>query len=175
MAKNTAFDILYREYYVRVLGLCRRLLNANELAEDATQEAFMRAYRNFRKYKSDQPFWQWIAAIASNHCVDLLRQRKRGEQIFGDEQEELDNVAALQTPVLRDLISLEEAAHLNQAVARLADKYRIPLVLAYFNQNTYDEIAEQLDISRNHVGVLLLRAKQHLKTELAATGMEASA
>jgi RNA polymerase sigma-70 factor (ECF subfamily) len=48
----------------------------------------------------------------------------------------------------------------------LPDKYRVPVVLAYFNQLSYDEIAEQLNISRNHVGVLLLRAKQSLRTAL---------
>jgi RNA polymerase sigma-70 factor (ECF subfamily) len=47
-------------------------------------------------------------------------------------------------------------------------KYRIPLLLAYFSQLSYDEIAEQLKISRNHVGVLLLRAKQQLRLDLIA-------
>lgn len=58
MAADVAFEILYKEYYVRVFGLCRRLLNSTTLAEDATQETFMRAYRRFGKYDTDQPFWQ---------------------------------------------------------------------------------------------------------------------
>ena len=161
MAKHDAFEILYREYYVRVFGLCRRLLNSTELAEDATQEAFMRAYRNFRKYDIDQPFWQWIATIANNHCIDLLRQRSRSDQIFGDEGEEL--VAADGSPQEAQLISFEDAAAVNQAMLTLDDKYRVPLVLAYFAGSSYDEIAAQLDVSRNHVGVLLLRGKQKLR------------
>ena len=126
----------------------------------------MRAYRNIRKYDSAQPFWQWIASIANNHCIDLLRQRGRTEALFGDEKTEVEQLAATDTPVLNDLISLEQAQSLNAAVARLQVKYRVPLVLAYFNQLSYDEIAEQLKISRNHVGVLLLRAKQHLRADL---------
>ena len=51
-------------------------------------------------------------------------------------------------------------------------KYRVPLVLAYFNQFRYDEIAEQLNISRTHVGVLLLRAKQRLRADLINEGGE---
>ncbi len=170
MARNAAFEILYREYYVRVFGLCRRLLNSSELAEDAAQEAFMRAYKNFRKYKSNQPFWHWIATIANNHCVDLLRQQNRTDALFGDEATEFEQLAGADAPVLSDLISLEEADSLNGAVANLSAKYRIPLVLAYFNQFSYDEIAEQLEISRNHVGVLLLRAKQRLRADLAVKG-----
>jgi RNA polymerase sigma-70 factor, ECF subfamily len=167
VARNTAFEILYREYYARVFGLCRRLLNSNPLAEDAAQETFMKAYKNFDKYKPEQPFWQWIAAIANNHCIDLLRQGNRTDALFGDEASELEQLEATDTPILSDLISLEEADALNSAVANLNAKFRIPLVLAYFNQFSYDEIAEQLEISRNHVGVLLLRAKQQLRTALA--------
>ena len=72
MARHTAFEILYSDYYVRVFGLCRRLLNSSELAEDAAQETFMRAYKGFNKFDSEQPFWQWIAAIANNRDTILL-------------------------------------------------------------------------------------------------------
>ena len=126
----------------------------------------MRAYKNFRKYDTGKPFWQWIASIANNYCIDLLRQQTRTDALFGDEAFELEQLAAVDTPVLSELISIEEAASLNGAVANLSTKYRVPLVLAYFNQFRYDEIAEQLNISRNHVGVLLLRAKQRLRADL---------
>ena len=168
MARNAAFEILYREYYVRVFGLCRRLLNASDLAEDATQEVFVRAYKAFGRYKTEQPFWQWIATIANNHCIDVLRQRNRSDALFGDEAEELDGLAGEDPPVVANLITSENADALNEAIASLPDKYRVPLVLAYFNQASYDEIAERLDVSRNHVGVLLLRAKQKLRASLAA-------
>ena len=119
MASNAAFEILYREYYVRVFGLCRRLLNSSELAEDAAQEAFMRAYKNFRKYDTEQPFWRWIASIASNHCIDVLRKKSRTEAVFGSEAAELEQLAAADSPVLSDLISLQEAESLNNAIRQL--------------------------------------------------------
>ncbi|MCB1693110.1 MAG: sigma-70 family RNA polymerase sigma factor [Pseudomonadales bacterium] len=166
MATNVVFEILYKEYYVRVYGLCRRLLNSTSQAEDATQETFMRAYRQFKRYKQDQPFWHWIAAIASHYCVDLLRQRSRTPQFFGGEAQELDLVESADVGVLDTLIEAEDAGAVNAAIASLDDKYRVPLVLAYFNESSYDEIAKTLSISRNHVGVLLLRAKQQLRTTL---------
>ncbi len=132
----------------------------------------MRAYKNFRKYNTDQSFWKWIASIANNHCIDLLRQQTRTDALFGDEAIELEQLPAADTPVLSDLISFEEADSLNGAVAKLSAKYRVPLVLAYFNQLSYIEIAEQLNISRNHVGVLLLRAKQRLRADLVGAGGE---
>jgi RNA polymerase sigma-70 factor (ECF subfamily) len=167
MATNVAFEILYKEYYVRVFGLCRRLLNSEALAEDATQEAFMRAYRSFDKYDSDQPFWQWIASIANNYCVDLLRQRSRSTRLFSDENAELELLESPDEQALTVLINAEDSSALNAAIARLPDKYRVPLVLAYFNNASYDQIAKDLSISRSHVGVLLLRAKQQLRSYMA--------
>ena len=172
MARNAAFEILYADYYVRVFGLCRRLLGSAERAEDATQETFMRAYRSFNRYDTKQPFWQWIATIANYHCVDLLRKDSKASVLFGSEAEEVEQLESGDASVLSDLISSEDAAAINDAVARLAPKYRVPLVLAYFNQFSYDQIADQLKISRNHVGVLLLRAKERLRADLAGRGGE---
>lgn len=176
MARHTAFEILYKEYYVRVFGLCRRLLNSSELAEDATQETFMRAYKSFNKFDSKQPFWQWIATIANNHCVDQLRARNRSAALFGDEASETEELASMTPSPLGEVIAAEEDEQvntsINAAIGQLADKYRVPLVLAYFHQLSYDEIAEQLAISRNHVGVLLLRAKKQLRVELSTANVE---
>ena len=169
MARNIAFEILYKEYYSRVFGLCRRLLNSNELAEDAVQEAFMRAYRSFGKYDPEQPFWQWIAAIANNHCIDVLRRHTRSKALFGDETTEYEQLAEAGASIPAELIAMEAAEALKGAITRLPHRYRVPLVLAYFNGSSYDEIAAQLDISRNHVGVLLLRARQQLRADLTAT------
>ena len=168
MAANAAFEILYREYYPRVYGLCRRLLNANLSAEDATQEVFMRAYKQFKRYDTSRPFWQWISAICSNYCVDVLRRQTRTDQLFGDEADEAALLAdAGSSEPEQSLISTRSNAALLAGIETLEDRYRVPLVLAYFNDASYDEIAQQLQISRTHVGVLLTRARKRLRGELA--------
>lgn len=168
VSSKSAFGIIYAEYYRRVFGLCRRLLGSVDLAEDAAQETFMRAYRNFHKFDSKEPFWHWIAAIASNHCIDLMRRRSRDGAPFGAEQAEAELPDGAGAPVLAELVAREDADRVNAAVAALPDRYRVPLVLAYFREASYDEIAAQLGITRTHVGVLLLRAKERLRTALAA-------
>jgi RNA polymerase sigma-70 factor, ECF subfamily len=166
MASSSNFDELYQSHYVRVFGLCRRLLNSASLAEDASQEAFMRAYKIIDKYDSSQPFWPWIATIANNYCIDLLRRRSKTQAMFGDEEAELDLIESSDSQTLTQLIDKENANALTEAIGSLPDKYRIPLVMAYKNDASYEEIAETLSISRNHVGVLLLRAKQLLREML---------
>lgn len=163
MSSSVNFNELYQSHYVRVFGLCRKLLNSASLAEDASQEAFMRAYKIIDRYDPKQPFWPWIAAIANNYCIDLLRKRKNTQKLFGDEAAELDLIESSESQTLTVLIDKENEKSLAEAISLLPDKYRIPLVMAYQNDATYDEIAEVLSISRNHVGVLLLRAKQQLR------------
>ena len=167
MARHTAFEILYRDYYVRIFGLCRRLLNNPELAEDAAQETFMRAYKQFNKFDTAQPFWHWIAAIANNHCIDLLRQSNKQAQLFGDESNEAEALNADPSTPLNQVIQGQDSEALREAIGTLSDKYRVPLVLAYFSHASYGEIAEQLDISTSHVGILLLRAKKQLRKQLS--------
>ncbi|MDG1133988.1 MAG: sigma-70 family RNA polymerase sigma factor [Pseudomonadales bacterium] len=174
MARNRAFEVLYREFYARVFGLCRRLLNSPELAEDAAQETFMRAYKNFEKFDAEQPFWQWIATIANNHCIDKLRTRHRTEQLFGDESEELEKLTSTDSSQVHRLIATEDITALNTAIAKLSDKYRVPLVLVYYNQLSYQEVAKQLGISVSHIGVLLLRAKKQVRATLESADMEHS-
>ncbi|MFT7219815.1 MAG: RNA polymerase sigma-70 factor (ECF subfamily) [Candidatus Azotimanducaceae bacterium] len=166
MATNVAFEILYREYYVRVFGLCRRLLTSPPMAEDATQETFMRAYRSFEKYDTSQPFWQWIASIANNHCIDVLRRQKKTNNLFGEEKLETIEPWPQEHPLLTEVITGQESHHLTEAINALPDKYRIPLVLAYFYDASYERIAAELSISTSHVGVLILRAKHRLREKL---------
>lgn len=167
MPANAAFEILYRDYYVRVFGLCRRLLNSTPLAEEAAQETFMRAYRHFDSFDPSRPFWQWIATIANNHCIDVLRRANQAKDLFGNESEEIEALADDDDGAEAQVMANEDREALAAAVARLPDKYRVPLVLAYFAEASYDEIASDLSISRNHVGVLLLRAKRQLRGTMA--------
>lgn len=164
------FDALYRSHYRRVFGLCLRLLNKPVQAEDATQEVFMRAYRSLDRYDANQPFAPWVLGIASNHCIDLIRRRTREPMLFGDADGDATEIESAAPATLDTLVDAERDAKVRAAIAALPDKYRVPIVLAYYNESSYEEIARELGITRNHVGVLLLRAKQALRRALAVTG-----
>lgn len=166
------FEAIYRDHYRRVFGLCQRLLGREAHAEDATQEVFVRAYRALDRYDANQPFAAWLLSIASNHCIDLVRRRARGAKLFDDADTETHELASPAPTVLATLVDAERAAAIRAAIAALPDKYRLPIVLAYYNESSYDEIAHTLGVTSNHVGVLLLRAKQLLRRALAATQEE---
>jgi len=80
--ETEAFADVYRAFFPRVFGLCRRLLGSAEAAEDATSEVFLRAQRNLRSYDLGLPFAPWLFGIASHYCLDQLRRRRAEQRLF---------------------------------------------------------------------------------------------
>src|SRR5262245_52264940 len=76
------FAEIYKTHYRRVFSLCRYLLNSFDAAEDATHEVFLRAQRKLATYDPSLPMSSWLAGIASNHCIDILRRRSTEKRIF---------------------------------------------------------------------------------------------
>lgn len=161
------FDALYREHYHHVLGLCRRMLGSAGDPEDATQEVFMRGYRAFGNYQQQRSFGPWIRAIAANHCIDLLRRQTRLKDVLEPGTDLAEEAPDPAENGIGALVTQRNADAIVRAVDALPDKYRLPVVMAYYADASYDEIASALGTSRNHVGVLLLRARQHLRRDLA--------
>jgi RNA polymerase sigma-70 factor (ECF subfamily) len=160
------FADIYKTHYRRVFSLCRYLLNSFDAAEDATHEVFLRAQRRLATYDPSLPFSSWLLGIASNHCIDLLRRRTTEKRIFDvDAGETMEPPSGRLTP-LGELIAAERGHDVRNALSQLTEKYRVPLVLAYYNEMSYDEIAAALGLGRNHVATLIFRAKQQLREKL---------
>lgn len=163
-----ALGEIHRRYVQRVFGLCRYMLDSRESAEDATSEVFLKLQRSIASYDGSIPFPRWLLRIAGNQCIDLLRRRRRGRQVIVEVE---DGAAVLQATSsepspLGTVISMEERAQLQAAVARLPENYRVPLVLRYYGELSYDEIGQQLGLPRNQVASLIFRAKQELRRKL---------
>ncbi|MEM8769319.1 MAG: sigma-70 family RNA polymerase sigma factor [Pseudomonadota bacterium] len=160
---KAAFDALYRAHYRRVFGICRRLLGEAGSPEDAAQEVFMRGFKTIGRYDESAPFGPWIGAIARNHCIDQLRKRQRLKTIFADAEAPAEALEDPADNAIETLISDHDAGRITAAVDALPESYRLPIVLAYYGDASYEEIAANLNITPNHVGVLLLRGRQRLR------------
>jgi RNA polymerase sigma-70 factor, ECF subfamily len=168
MNADDGFAERYRRHYGRIAGLCRYLLGSAEQAEDAAQEVFFRALRGLDGHDPGLPFDAWLTGIASNYCIDLLRRRRTEARLFGNADDDALDVEADGSNPLDTVLEEEGAAALRGAVARLPDRYRIPLALAYFADFDHDAIAAGLGITPTHVATLLYRARQKLRAALAA-------
>jgi len=164
-----ALGEIYRRYVRRVFGLCRYMLNSRESAEDATSEVFLKLQRSIASYDGSIPFPRWLLRVAGNQCIDALRRRQRGQKVFM----EVEDGAAIIEPAssepspLGAFIRTQEKAQVRAAIERLEEKHRVPLVLRYYGELNYDEIAQELGLERNNVAVLIFRAKQELRRRLS--------
>ncbi len=159
---------IYRLYSRRVFGLCRYMLDSRESAEDATSEVFLKLQRSIASYDRSTPFHKWLLRVTGNQCIDALRRRKRGRQVFVEVEEGVTVIEGTspEPSPLGAVLSAEERAKVRDAIARLPENYRTPLVLRYFGELSYDEIAQQLGLKRDYVAALLFRAKQDLRHKL---------
>jgi RNA polymerase sigma-70 factor, ECF subfamily len=162
-----ALGELYHRYVRRVFGLCRYMLDSRESAEDATSEVFLKLQRSIESYDGSIPFPRWLLRVAGNQCIDALRRRGRRVIVEVEDGAAVVEAASLEPSPLGAVISREERAQVRDTIARLPENYRVPLVLRYYSELSYDEIAQKLDLERNYVAALIFRAKQELRRRLA--------
>jgi RNA polymerase sigma-70 factor, ECF subfamily len=164
-----AWGELYREYAPAIFRFCRRALPTREDAEDATMEIFMKLKDKLGQYDQTRSFTAWLYKVAANHCWDMLRRRKSRQ---GKETEDLENVP-LEHPdpsQLDKLIQERTSEEVRRALDRLGARARMALVMRYYSDMSYDEIADSLGVRRAFVGVVLLRARHELRQALGQTG-----
>jgi len=163
-----AFAELYRLYRRRVFGLCRHMLLSLEAAEDATSEVFLRARRAMSTFDNTLPFDRWLLSIASHHCIDQLRRRRIERRLFEAPAAEAPEPPGAAPSPLSQLVSLERRDSVRECLAALPEHYRAPILLRYYSEMSYDQIATALGLSRNNVATQIFRAKQELRRRLAA-------
>ena len=160
------FTAIYESQHGRVLRLCRYLLNSADAAEDASHEVFLRAQSRISTYDPSLPLSSWLSGIATNYCIDVLRRRGTERKLFDlATSDSLDSPSHGPGP-LTEILTAERGSDVRSALAQLADKYRVPLVLVYYNEMSYDDIASTLGLTRNLVATLIFRAKQQLRQKL---------
>ncbi|HXZ19205.1 MAG TPA: sigma-70 family RNA polymerase sigma factor, partial [Candidatus Acidoferrales bacterium] len=160
-----AWGELYRLFAGPLFRFCRRVLPTREDAEDAAMDVFMKLKSKLGQYDPQRPFSAWLYKVAANHCWDLLRRRKIRQDLETEDAETLP----LEHPdpgQLDQVISEQTSGGVRQALGRLSDRARMALVLRYYADMSYDEIAEALGLRRAFVGVVLLRARHELRQAL---------
>jgi RNA polymerase sigma-70 factor (ECF subfamily) len=164
-----ALGEIHHRYVGRVFGLCRYLLDSRESAEDATGEVFLKLQRSIASYDGSIPFPRWLLRVAGNQCIDVLRRRRRERQVMVEVEDGAAAIEAtsLEPSPLNTVIRMAEREQVQAAIARLPENYRVPLVLRYYSELSYDEIGQQLGLQKNHVAALIFRAKQELRRKLA--------
>jgi len=161
-----AWGQIYREMGPAIFRFCRRALPTREDAEDATMEIFSKLWEGkLSQYDETRSFSAWLYRVAANHCWDILRRRK----IRQDKETEDVETIPLEHPdpnQLDRLIEQKTSEEVRHALQKLGARARMALVLRYYSDMSYDEIADALGVRRAFVGVVLLRARHELRQAL---------
>jgi RNA polymerase sigma factor, sigma-70 family len=163
-----AFNELVLAYQDRVYNLAYRILGDPAAAEDATQEAFIAAYRHLSTFRGGS-FLSWLMRTVANRCYDELRRHKRRPTVswesFGEMDEEANPFLVNGHPTPEEAAQQAELARfLQAAIVALPPDQRIVLVLSDVEGINYHEIADTVGIPVGTVKSRLARARARLRT-----------
>jgi RNA polymerase sigma-70 factor (ECF subfamily) len=159
---QSAFGRLVTAYQTPVYNLCYRMLGNAAEAEEAAQEAFLRAYTHLRSYDPKRPFRSWLLSIASHYCIDRLR-RRRITWLPLEEELASPEWLASDCPNPESVVSQREReAQIQSLLESLSPLDRAAITLRYWYDYSYEEIAGTLDLTVSAVKSRLHRARRAL-------------
>jgi len=164
-----AFVELFHKHKRKIVSFARRYLNQHSRAEDAAQETFMRIYRARARYEPKSKFTTYLYHVATNTCLNHLRQREfmlRDKD--ADQESASERVADTSgTSPEADFAGRELEAHVNQAMSALPETQRTALLLLRSEDLSYEEIAEVMRTTVPAVKSMLNRAREFMLAQLA--------
>jgi len=156
---STAFMHLVDSYQRPVYNLCYRMLGDSTEAEDAAQETFLRAYTKLSTYKPTRKFSSWLFSIASHYCIDRLRKR-RYQMVSWDDLPPWRMIPATDPEPEESTLRKEQQTDVRQLLDSLPADYRAAMILRYWHEMPYDQIAETLETTVSAIKSRLFRARQ---------------
>ena len=163
---SLCFSLLYSRYASKIYSKCISLLRDEALAQDATQEIFMKIFLNLARFGEKAKFSTWVYSITYNFCIDYLRRKKKEKNIFSDELEKAPDIVD-EVPD-REIMAME-VHKLKVVLEEIPVGDKAVLLMKYQDDMSIKDIAGVLDKSESAVKMKLKRAKakaQKLKHDL---------
>ncbi len=173
---DAAYRELLRRYERPVFSLIYRMVRDRELAEDLTQDTFIKVLNALDRYNPDYKFSSWVFKIANNATIDHLRRKElKTLSLEGAPQattQDRIEATALQLSAsdespLEELQARELGSQIEQAIEALRPEYRSCIILRHVEGRPYEEIADILDLPLGTVKTYIHRARHELKQALA--------
>lgn len=165
-----AFAELVYTFQDPVYNLCYRMLGESGEAEDAAQEAFLRVYTHLHRYDTNRSFKTWAMSIASNHCIDRLRKRRMQFVSLDDEPTAAALALSSRDPSPEQTaLQNERSEALQELLLKLDASYRMAVILRYWYDYSYAEIAQTMNTTESAIKSRLFRARRALADWAART------
>ncbi len=157
-----AFSQLVLRYEQKILRYARKFLFGYQEAEDLAQEVFLKAFVNLRSFDTDRRFSPWIYRIAHNEFINAIKKKGKEPLPFFDADAIFPHPLSKEDPA-KDTDIAQTKIMLDKCLSKLDPKYREPLVLFFFEDMDYKQIADILRIPMSTAGVRIKRGKERLK------------
>lgn len=170
-----AFGIIVSRWERKIFALCFGMLAREEEAKDAAQETFISAYRNLKNFRGEAKVSSWLHRIAVNQCLTFKRRDKvRSESYLDDESETEDKIfiAPVSSSPSKQIEQSERLALVRQAVSSLPIELKQVIVMKEFEEMTFQEISDNLDLPLSTVKSRLYTALKQLRMKLDRMPME---
>ncbi len=176
VSKNSeAFGEIVKRWERKIFALCFGMLGREDDARDAAQETFIAAYRNLANFRGDAKVSSWLHRIAVNQCLTTKRRAKtRSEDFLDEETNEEDRVfvAPAHLSPARTTEQNERLFYVRQAVTSLPTDLRQVIVMKEFEDMTFQEISETLELPLSTVKSRVYTALKQLRMRLERTPLE---
>ncbi|MBL7890107.1 MAG: sigma-70 family RNA polymerase sigma factor [Bacteroidetes bacterium] len=163
-----AYAELMGRYRDSVYFMLLKMVNNKDDADDLTIEAFGKAFKRLQQYTPNYAFSTWLFKIASNNAIDFIRRKKMVtfsiDKTFEDEEGSsmaMDIKASGLTPE-ENMEKKQKIVHMRAVVDKLKPRYKVLVEMRYFEELSYEEIAEKLDLPLGTVKAQLFRAREFL-------------
>jgi RNA polymerase sigma factor (sigma-70 family) len=163
-----AYAELMSRYRDSIYFMLLKMVNNRDDADDLTMEAFGKAFKKLHQYTPDFAFSTWLFKIATNNCIDFIR-RKRKNTVSIDKGIETDEGSEMQMDLKsgvldpeEKLIKKEKIERMHEIVDKLKPRYKRLIELRYFEEKSYSEIADELQLPLGTVKAQLFRARDFL-------------
>lgn len=164
-----AYAELMHRYRESVYFMMLKMVNNKDDAEDLTIEAFGRAFKRLVQYTPNYAFSTWLFKIASNNAIDFLRNKKKNDALSLDSkmeneegQEFSKNIKSPNPDPEENIIKKQKVELLRDVVEKLKPRYRELVQMRYYEEMSYEEIADKLDLPVGTVKAQLFRARDFL-------------
>lgn len=174
--EHTACDELVRRWAARLLAFCHARVGNHHAAEDLAQEALLRGLRGLRTLQSPEQFGTWLCSIALRVCLDWRKAKQSSQVPFTvlEARGQSDELAVTaQDTAEAEVERRDDVRRLLQEVAGLSEQHREVLLLYYYQDVTYRDLAQMLGVSTATVNARLTQARAILRERLIAPALSA--
>lgn len=176
LGDQSAYAELMGRYRESIYYMLLKMVNNPDDAEDLTIEAFGKAFNRLEQYHPNYAFSTWMFKIASNNCIDFIRRERKKRTmsidtgIVNDEGEQMTyDIEATDRDPEEEMIRNQKIKAMREVVEKLKPRYRQLVILRYFKEYSYDEIAKELELPLGTVKAQLFRAREFLSNLMAHT------